>query len=83
MSIKRTLSSCINGVHFIEIPLWLLKRRDIINFFSVKFTSIEIEEKRVSSSQNEHTLGGGGGRGMLENEQRRIKEEGGVKTQES
>ena len=31
----------------------------------------------MSSSQNEHTLGGEGGRGMLENEQRRIKEEGG------
>ena len=38
----------------------------------------------MSSSQNEHTLGGGEGRGGLENEQRRIKEEGGgVKTQES
>ena len=24
-SIKRTLLSCTNGVHFIEIPLWLLK----------------------------------------------------------
>ena len=31
----------------------------------------------MSSSQNEHTLGVGGGRGVLENEQRRIKEEGG------
>ena len=26
ISIKRTLLSCTNGVHFIKIPLWLLKR---------------------------------------------------------
>ena len=25
ISIKRTLFSCTNGAHFIEIPLWLLK----------------------------------------------------------
>ena len=27
ISIKQTLLSCINGVHFIEIPLWVLKRQ--------------------------------------------------------
>ena len=32
----------------------------IINFFSLNFTSVEIEGERVSSSQNKHTLGGGG-----------------------
>ena len=33
----------------------------IIKFFSVNFTSIEIEGERVSSSQNERNLGGDGG----------------------
>ena len=32
----------------------------IINFFSLYFTSIEIEGKRVNSSQNERTLGAEG-----------------------
>ena len=31
----------------------------IINFFSLNFTSIEIEGERVSSSQNEPALAGG------------------------
>ena len=31
----------------------------IINFFSLNFWSIEIEGERVSSSQNERTLGSG------------------------
>ena len=35
----------------------------IIKFFSVNFTSIEIEGERVSSSQNERNLGGWGGGG--------------------
>ena len=38
----------------------------IINFFSLNFTSIEIEGERVSSNQNERTLEGGG---VLEKEQ--------------
>ena len=37
----------------------------MINFFSLNFTSIEIESERVSSSQNERTFGGG----VLVNEQ--------------
>ena len=68
ISIKQTLLSCANCVQFIEIPLRLLKRRFefnhtdygsllIINFFSLNFTCKEIEGKRVSSSQNERTLG--------------------------
>ena len=66
ISIKRTLLSCTNGVHFIEIPLWFLKRHVLINLFSVNFTSIETEWERGSSSQNERTLRGGG---VVENEQ--------------
>ena len=31
----------------------------ITNFFSLNFTSIEIEGERVSSSQNEHDFGRG------------------------
>ena len=41
----------------------------IINFFSLNFTSIEIEGDRVSSSQNKCTLG--------ENEQGQTRGEGG------
>ena len=50
----------------------------IINFFSLNFTSIDIEGERVSSGQNERTLGcvcvcggggGGGAGGVLKNEQ--------------
>ena len=33
----------------------------IINFFSLNFTSIEMDGERVSSRQNERTLGGGEG----------------------
>ena len=65
VSIKQTLLSCPNGVHFIEIPLQLLKRRWVqpkilllfINLFSLNFISIEIEGQRVSPSQNKSTLG--------------------------
>ena len=68
ISIKRTFLSCTNGVNFIEIPLWLLKRHVefkqtlvlIINFFFLNFTIIEIEWVMVNSSQNKHTLGGRG-----------------------
>ena len=70
ISIKRTLLPCTNGVHFIEIPQSFLKDTWlqpkilvlIINFFSLNFTSIEIQEERVNSSQNERTLGEGVGR---------------------
>ena len=89
ISIKRTLLSCTNNVHLIEIPLWLLKRHVEFNqryystryFFSLNFSSIEIEGERVSSSQNERTLGGGG---VLENEKGQTRGEvgGGVKTRE-
>ena len=64
--IKRTLLSCTDGIHFLKIPLGLLKRVQpkilvlIINFFSLNFTKIEIEGERVSSSQNERTLRGRG-----------------------
>ena len=52
----------------------------MINFFSLNFTSIEIESERVSSSQNERTCGGG----VLVNEQGQTRgREGGVKTRES
>ena len=54
----------------------------IVNFFSLNFTSIEIEGERVSSSQNEGTLvvvGGGG----VENKQGQTKGEGRIKTRES
>ena len=59
----------------------------IVNFFSLNFTSIEIEGERVSSSQNEGTLvvvgGGGGGGGGVENKQGQTKGEGRIKTRES
>ena len=48
----------------------------MIHFFSLNFASIEIEGERVSSSQNERTLGGG--EGVLEQGGK-----GGVKTRES
>ena len=32
-----------------------------MNLFSLNVTSMEIQRERVSSSQNEHKLGGGGG----------------------
>ena len=70
--IKRTLLPLTNGVQFIDIPLWLLKRHGwvqpkilvlIIDFFSINFTNIETEGERVSSSQNKRTLRMGGGVG--------------------
>ena len=92
ISIKRTFLSCTNGAHFIEIPLWLLKRHVefkqtlvlIINFFSLNFTIIEIEWVRVSSSQNKHTLGGRGGGGYRKwTRANKGEERGMVKTRES
>ena len=59
ISIKRTVISCTNSVHFIEIPLWLLVL--IINLFSLNFTSTEIEGERVNSRQNKRTLAEGKG----------------------
>ena len=62
--------SCTNGVHFnTDSTVASEKTRPvqpkilvlIINFFSLNFTSIEIEVESVSSSQNKHTLGGEGG----------------------
>ena len=49
----------------------------IINSFSLNFSSIEIEEGRVSSSQNQRTLGGGGG--VLEDEKGQTRGKGGSK----
>ena len=43
--------------------------------------SIEVKGKRVSSNQNERTLGAGGG--VLENKERQTRGDVGVKTQES
>ena len=61
VSIKRTLLPCINGFHFAETPLWLQRKiLVLISFLSLNFSSIEIEGERVSSSQNERTLWGGG-----------------------
>ena len=55
----------------------------IINFFSLNFTSAEIEGERVSSSQNERSLEGGGGVGGCSKMNK--DEQGGkwVKTRES
>ena len=47
----------------------------VINFFSLNFTSIEIEVVRGNCSQNERTLGGGR---VLENKQRQIRGEEGL-----
>ena len=54
----------------------------IINFFSLNFTSVEIEGERVSSSQNERSLevGGGWGCSKMNKDEQGGK---GVKTQES
>ena len=54
----------------------------IINFFSLNFSSIEIEGERVSSSQNERTLGLGGAL-KQKTANKGGKGGGGVKTQES
>ena len=53
----------------------------IINFFSLNFTSIEIEGERVSSTQNKHTLGRGVA--VLKNEHEQTRGERRVKAQES
>ena len=71
ISIKRTLLSCTNGVHFIETPMWILKRY-------VQFK--QIEGKRVSSSQKKRTWGKGGCWKTNKGKQGR---RGGVKTRES
>ena len=55
----------------------------IINFFSLNFTSVEIEGERVSSSQNKRTLKGGGRVGGCARKQTRVNKVGereGVKT---
>ena len=44
-------------------PTLFFKKQVIINFFSLNFTSIETEGEKVSSSQNERTLGWSGGWG--------------------
>ena len=69
VSIKRTLLPCTNGFHFAETPLWLQRKiLVLISFLSLNFSSIEIEGERVSSSQNERTLWGGGGSKMNKDE---------------
>ena len=52
--------SFTNGVHFIEIPHRVQPKILVLisNFFSLNFTSIEIEGEMVSSSQNDRTLAG-------------------------
>ena len=54
----------------------------IITFFSLNFSSIEIDGKRVSSSQNERTLGGGRGRCSKTYKGKQVGREG-VKTREA
>ena len=49
-----------------------------MNLFSLNVTSMEIQRERLSSSQNEHKLGGGGG-GLLKNKQGRTRGERGSK----
>ena len=64
------LDRCILKFKCFKCPIFIFyfrsalffKNQVIINFFSLNFTSIEIEGERVSSSQNERTLGGGGAR---------------------
>ena len=36
ISIRRTLLSCTNSIHFIEIPLWLLK--DTLQVYKLRGT---------------------------------------------
>ena len=48
-----------------------------MNLFSLNVTSMEIQRERVSSSQNEHKLGGGGG--LLKNKQGRTRGQRGSK----
>ena len=55
----------------------------IINFFSLNFTSAEIEGERVSSSQNERSLEGGGGVGGCSKMNKDEQGGKGVKTRES
>ena len=54
-----------------------------MNLFSLNVTSMEIEKERVSSSQNEHNLGGGGGRGGCSKTNKDKQGGEGVKTWES
>ena len=49
-----------------------------MNLFSLNVTSMEIQRERVSSSQNEHKLGGGGG--VAQKQTRTNKGGEGVKT---
>ena len=48
-----------------------------MNLFSLNVTSMEIEKERVSSSQDEHNLGGGAW--LLKNEQGQTRGERGSK----
>ena len=50
-----------------------------MNLFSLNVTSMEIQRERVSSSQNEHKLGGGGGLLKNKNKQGRTRGERGSK----
>ena len=82
-AIKRTLFSCTNGVHFIEILLWLLSKKTrwvqskilvlIINFFFLNCTSIERERGWVLAKTNVPWGRGG----MLENKHGQTRGEGG------
>ena len=66
LAIKPTLLLCTNDVHFIEIPLRLLKRH------------VEFNQRYWYSSLISFLGGrGGGGMGVLENEQGRTRVEGG------
>ena len=93
ISIKRTLLSCTNNVHLIEIPLWLLKRH------------VEFSQRHYSTNYEflfskflKHRNWGGEGEfypkrtylegrdregGVLENEKEQARGEGEVKTRES
>ena len=64
LAIKPTLLLCINDVHFIEIPLRLLKRH------------VEFNQRYWYSSLISFLGGGGGGMGVLKNEQGRTRVEG-------
>ena len=67
------ITRIINQFKYFKFPIFIFyfrpalsfKRQFIINFFILNFTGIEIQGERVSSSQNERTLGGGGGRGVF------------------
>ena len=63
---KINLDRCILQFKRLKFPIFIFyfrpalffEKQVIIIFFSLNFTSIEIEGERVSSSQNERTLGG-------------------------